>query len=57
VSDGEIRTRLGTTSAPDLILDGPPRLIFGLLSAYLTPAEASHLGLTITGDPAILSRL
>ena len=57
VSESEVRTRLGTTPAPDLILDGPPRLILGLLSAYLTPAEASNLGLTITGDPAILSRL
>ena len=36
---------------------GIPRLILGLLSAYLTPAEAQDRGLAITGDPAILRRL
>jgi DNA-binding HxlR family transcriptional regulator len=57
VSGGEVRTRLGTAPVPDLVLDGPPRLILGLLSAHLTPAQASDLGLTITGNPAILRRL
>ena len=57
ISGGEIDTRLGDAQAPDLVLDGPPRLILGLLSARLTPAEARDLGLTITGDPAILHRL
>ncbi len=60
VSGGEVRTRLGTgTSAPspDLVLEGSPRLILGLLSAHLTPAQAQELGLTITGDPAVLRRL
>jgi DNA-binding HxlR family transcriptional regulator len=63
VSGGEIRTRLGmapsspSTSSPDLVLDGPPRVILGLLSAHLDPARAQELGLTITGDPAILRRL
>jgi len=57
ISGGEVATRLGGAQAPDLVLDGPPRLILGLLSAQLTPAEARNLGLTITGDPAILRRL
>jgi DNA-binding HxlR family transcriptional regulator len=57
ISGGEVGTRLGDAQAPDLVLDGPPRLILGLLSARLTPAEARDLGLTITGDPAILHRL
>ena len=35
----------------------PPRVILGLLSAHLTPAEARDRGLTITGDPALLRRL
>ena len=51
------RTRLGAAASPDLVLDGPPRLILGLLSAHLTPAEACDHGLTITGDPAVLRRL
>jgi DNA-binding HxlR family transcriptional regulator len=62
-SGGQIRTRLGTTPSspqappPDLILDGHPRLILGLLSAHLTPAQAADLGLSITGDPTVLRRL
>jgi DNA-binding HxlR family transcriptional regulator len=57
VSGGEVRTRLGSAASPDLILEGNPRLILGLLGAYLTAADAEALGLTITGDPAILRRL
>jgi len=57
VSGGEVRTRLGQAPSPDLVLEGSPRLILGLLSAHLTPAEAQQAGLTITGDPALLRRL
>jgi DNA-binding HxlR family transcriptional regulator len=57
VSGGEVRTRLGSAASPDLVLAGAPRLILGLLGAYLTPADAEALGLTITGDPALLRRL
>ncbi len=57
VSGGSVRTRLGTAPSPDLVLDGSPRLILGLLSAALTPAQAQDLGLTITGDPAVLRRI
>jgi DNA-binding HxlR family transcriptional regulator len=57
VAGGEVRTRLGSAASPDLILAGSPRLILGLLGAYLTPADAEALGLAITGDPAILRRL
>ena len=57
VSGGEVRTRQGEAAAPDLVLEGPPRIILGLLGAYLTPADAQALGLTITGDPALLHRL
>jgi DNA-binding HxlR family transcriptional regulator len=57
VSGGSVRTRLGTTPAPDLVLCGEPRLILGLLSAHLTPGEAQDLGLQISGDTAILQRI
>jgi DNA-binding HxlR family transcriptional regulator len=57
VSGGEVSTRLGPAESPDLVLDGPPRVILGLLSAHLDPAQAQERGLTITGDPAILRRL
>jgi DNA-binding HxlR family transcriptional regulator len=57
VSGGEVRTRLGEAPSPDLVLDGSPRLILGLLAAGLTPDQARDAGLTITGDPSILRRL
>jgi hypothetical protein len=57
IAGGKVRTRLGEAASPDLILDGSPRLILGLLSAHLTPAEARDRGLAITGDPAVLRRL
>jgi DNA-binding HxlR family transcriptional regulator len=57
ISGGEVRTRLGSAPSPDLILEGTPRLILGLLGAYLTPADAEARGLSVTGDPAILRRL
>jgi DNA-binding HxlR family transcriptional regulator len=57
VSGGSVRTRLSTATAPDLVLSGTPRLILGLLSAYLTPAEARDLGLEISGDTTVLRRV
>jgi DNA-binding HxlR family transcriptional regulator len=57
VSGGAVRTRAGRAPAPDLVLQGTPTVILGLLSAGLTPAEAQDLGLEIIGDPAILDRL
>ena len=60
VSGGSVRTRLGpdpSAPSPDLVLEGAPRLILGLLSAQLTLAQAQEGGLKITGDPAILGRL
>jgi DNA-binding HxlR family transcriptional regulator len=57
VSGGEVRIRLGDTPSPDLVLDGSPRLILGLLSARLTAAQARELGLAITGDTTVLARL
>jgi DNA-binding HxlR family transcriptional regulator len=57
VSGGAVHTRPGRAAAPDLVLQGTPKVILGLLSAHLTPAEAQGLGLEITGDAAILERL
>jgi len=57
VSGGEVHTRLGSATSPDLILEGGPRIILGLLGAFLSPAQAQELGLLITGDPALLRRL
>jgi DNA-binding HxlR family transcriptional regulator len=57
VSGGSVQTRLGPAARPDLVLSGSPRLILGLLSGQLPAARARDLGLTITGDTAILDRV
>jgi len=57
VSGGTVSTRLGTAPAPDLVLEGHPQLILGLISARLTPAEARDRGLGIERDPGVLERL
>jgi len=57
VSGGEVQTRLGSAASPDLILEGGPRIILGLLGTFLSPAQAQELGLVITGDSALLRRL
>ena len=57
VSAGSVRTRLGTTPAPDLVLRGTPQLILGLISAHLSSDQAKEAGLEIEGDAAVLARL
>jgi len=57
VSAGSVRTRLGTTPAPDLVLRGTPQLILGLISAHLSPDQAKEAGLEIEGDAGVLARV
>jgi DNA-binding HxlR family transcriptional regulator len=57
ISGGEIRTRLGTTGQPDLVIAGEPRLILGLFAGKLTAFEAAELGLEFSGDPGVLDRV
>src|SRR5262249_14489407 len=58
VSGGSVCTRLGSAApAADLVLNGNPRLILGLLLGYLSPGEAQELGLEISGDTAVLRRV
>jgi DNA-binding HxlR family transcriptional regulator len=57
VSGGSVRTRLGPTPAPDLVLRGTPQLMLGLISAHLTPGQAKEAGLEIEGDVGVLARL
>lgn len=54
---GELRTRLGAAESPDLILDGPPPLILGVLTGQLKLPEARELGLRLEGNEAVLRRL
>jgi DNA-binding HxlR family transcriptional regulator len=57
VSGGSVRTRLGTTPIPDLVLSGTPQLILGLISAHLTPGQAKKAGLEVEGNVGVLARL
>jgi DNA-binding HxlR family transcriptional regulator len=57
VTGGLVSTRLGTAAAPDLILQGEPRVMLALFSGHLTAAEADGLGLQISGDASVLQRI
>ena len=57
VAGGSARTRLGTAAAPDLVLEGEPRLILALFSGHLTAGEVAALGLQISGDASVLQRV
>jgi DNA-binding HxlR family transcriptional regulator len=57
VADGEIGTRPGPATSPDLVLDGEPKVILGVLRGMLTVAEARRRGLRTTGDAKVLRRL
>jgi DNA-binding HxlR family transcriptional regulator len=57
ISGGQVRTRLGTAAAPDLVLHGDPQLILGLFSGELSAAEVADLGLEISGDTSVLQRV
>ncbi len=57
VGGGEVRSSVGRAAAPDLTLDGPPRMVLGVLAGMVDLAQASDVGLRVTGDADILARL
>jgi DNA-binding HxlR family transcriptional regulator len=57
VAAGQVRPRLGTAVAPDLVLSGDPPAIVGLLSGRLSLAQARQRGLRVTGESRTLDRL
>jgi DNA-binding HxlR family transcriptional regulator len=57
ISDGSVQMRLGTAAAPDLVLEGEPRLILGMFTGIITATEAADLGLGISGDAGLLDRI
>lgn len=54
--DGQIHTRLGRATDPDLVLDGPPRAVLGLLSGMIDLERAGQIGLSIRGRRDLLAR-
>jgi DNA-binding HxlR family transcriptional regulator len=57
LGDGEVRTRVGRATEPDLVLDGPPRAVLGLLNGLIGVEVAEQLGLVATGRRELLGRL
>jgi DNA-binding HxlR family transcriptional regulator len=57
VADGTVQTRLGTQDAPDAVIEGPHRLVLGLLAGRLTLAQALERGIRFHGDHAVLGRV
>jgi DNA-binding HxlR family transcriptional regulator len=57
LGDGRVRTRLGSAADPDLVLDGPPRAVLGLLTGQIGLDGARQLGLSATGRLDLLTRL
>jgi len=55
--NGQVHTRLGRAADADLVLDGPPRAVLGLLSGMLDAERAGRLGLVIRGRHDLLARL
>lgn len=54
---GQIHARAGSVDHPDLVLDGPPRAVLGLLSGLIDLNQARHLGLSSRGRRELLGRL
>ncbi|WP_369254474.1 winged helix-turn-helix transcriptional regulator [Streptomyces sp. R35] len=54
---GQIHTRLGRATDPDLVLDGPPRAVLGLLNGMIDLKRAGQLGLSVRGRRDLLARL
>jgi DNA-binding HxlR family transcriptional regulator len=57
IGEGQVTTRTGRAADPDLVLDGPPRVILGLLTGMLDIHGATQLGLTVSGHQHLLARL
>jgi hypothetical protein len=57
VAGGEIETRVGLPATPDLVLDGEPSVVLGVLTGLLSVGEARRRGLRTSGDVKILNRL
>lgn len=55
--DGQIHTRVGRADKPDLVIEGPPRAVLGLLTGVINARKATALGLSIHGRRDLLRRI
>jgi DNA-binding HxlR family transcriptional regulator len=56
-SEGEVHFRVGSATAPDLVLTGPPDAIIGLLAGRLDRRGAEAQGVNVLGDADTLAEL
>jgi DNA-binding HxlR family transcriptional regulator len=54
---GDVHTQVGRADNPDLVLDGPPRAVLGLLTGLIDFKHARQLGLSTRGRRNLLKRL
>ncbi|WP_141202854.1 winged helix-turn-helix transcriptional regulator [Streptomyces griseorubiginosus] len=57
LGDGRVRTRVGRVTNPDLLLEGPPRAVLGLINGLIDLERATAIGLIATGRTSLLTRL
>ncbi|MEV0399972.1 helix-turn-helix domain-containing protein [Actinoallomurus sp. NPDC050550] len=57
IGGGQVHTRVGRAADPDLVLEGPPRAILGLLNGMIDIDLATKIGLTSRGRHDVLARL
>jgi DNA-binding HxlR family transcriptional regulator len=57
VGGGEVRSSVGRAASPLLTLEGPPRLVLGLLAGMIDVEQAIGSGLTLAGNLDVLDRL
>ncbi|MHB1928663.1 MAG: winged helix-turn-helix transcriptional regulator [Acidimicrobiales bacterium] len=55
--DGKVTLRPGHPPSPDIVLDGPPDAILGLLAGRLDPGAAAKSGVSIIGNARLVVRL
>jgi DNA-binding HxlR family transcriptional regulator len=57
IGGGRVRAHVGRAADPDLVLEGPPRAILGLLTGVIDFNLATKMGLTGNGRRDVLARL
>ncbi len=58
VTGGRVLVARGTVGQePDVVLDGPPDGVGGLVTGFLTLAQAEERGVVVTGDPTVMATL
>ncbi|MGI5230694.1 hypothetical protein [Actinoallomurus sp. CA-142502] len=57
IDEGQVRTWTDHAADPDLVLDGPPRAILGLLTGMIDITGATQIGLTVSGRSDLPTRL